>query len=516
MNAALTRIYERLGPHYIPAVVAGLAVTAVFVQLPLALWLEVRYLDASAEQYWKLTAFGIPIVSAALAVGLAVSLQAIAPPYRWLRAGRPLEMAPEVWRRSVRAGFMVVNRGALAIAIAIIPYHLFISPAVLDVDIGVGVAMVLFGEVAVVTGWLILQFVVDLALRPVIRDLASQLPEAPDAPLSGWRLRSKAITTVPVAAFYGAFAAGAFVLHQATPEAQLYTALAAAAVVTLVFAGPVAAIATGSVLDPVNDLIAATKRIRHGDVSTPVPILTDDELGELARSFNRMLAGLREREELRERNLELVNELQASRARIVASSAEARRKVERDLHDGAQQHLILLKLKLGMVERELRKDPEAGARMARTALDDLDRALAELRDLAHGIYPAVLTSDGLPAALEQAAEQAAIPATLSSNGTGRYRPELEAAVYFCCLEALQNSAKHAGDGATAKVSISQENGELRFEVADDGVGFDADAAAESSGIQNMADRIGALGGELRVESAPGGGTRIAGSVPTEG
>ncbi len=100
-----------------------------------------------------------------------------------------------------------------------------------------------------------------------------------------------------------------------------------------------------------------------------------------------------------------------------------------------------------------------------------------------------------------------------SEGAGRHPPEIEAAVYFCCLEALQNVAKHAGEDATATVRLSQDDGELRFEVTDDGRGFDAASANGSAGLQNMADRIGALGGELRVESSPGSGTTVAGSVP---
>jgi signal transduction histidine kinase len=145
--------------------------------------------------------------------------------------------------------------------------------------------------------------------------------------------------------------------------------------------------------------------------------------------------------------------------------------------------------------------------------ESAQRALAELRDLAHGIYPAVLQNDGLPGALAEAAERAAIPATLQCDGAGRYPPELEAAVYFCCLEALQNAAKHAGDGAQAKVELSHRNSALVFAVADDGRGFDATNAPPSAGLQNMTDRIGALGGSLLIDSAPGRGTNVTGTIP---
>ena len=153
--------------------------------------------------------------------------------------------------------------------------------------------------------------------------------------------------------------------------------------------------------------------------------------------------------------------------------------------------------------------------MAAEVRADLARALAELRDLAHGIYPAVLESDGLPAALQAAADRSSMPVTVDADGVGRYAQELEAAVYFCCLEALQNAAKHAGEGATVSVRLSQADGHVQFEVGDDGIGYDVAAIGASSGLQNMADRIGALGGELQIESTPGAGTTVRGCVPME-
>jgi signal transduction histidine kinase len=230
-------------------------------------------------------------------------------------------------------------------------------------------------------------------------------------------------------------------------------------------------------------------------------------------SFNEMLAGLRERERLRGHNVELIDELRASRERIVASADAERRRLERDLHDGAQQQLVLTGLKLGLARRQIDTDPET----AGTTLDeirmDLDRALAELRDLAHGIYPAQLQSDGLPGALRDAVDRAAISSQLHCDATGRYPPEVEAAIYFCCLEALQNAAKHAGEGAHATVRLADDGSVIRFEVTDDGPGFDVAEAASSHGIQNMTDRIGALGGELKIESVPGQGTKVLAVVP---
>jgi signal transduction histidine kinase len=144
---------------------------------------------------------------------------------------------------------------------------------------------------------------------------------------------------------------------------------------------------------------------------------------------------------------------------------------------------------------------------------ELERALSELRDLAHGIYPPLLENEGLPGALGAAVRRAGLPATLSCDGAGRYSRELEAAVYFCCLEALQNASKHAGDGAKAELELAERDGALRFTVADDGHGYDAASINGSAGLQNMTDRIGALGGSLQIVSSPGYGTTVKGTVP---
>jgi signal transduction histidine kinase len=267
-------------------------------------------------------------------------------------------------------------------------------------------------------------------------------------------------------------------------------------------------IVTRTVLTPLESLTAATQRVRAGDLDAAVPVVTADDLGTLTASFNQMLSGLREREALQTRNERLASELRDSLARLAAASDEARRQVERDLHDGAQQRLVLLKLKLAMLER----DPSNEELLAELR-GDLDAALAELRDLAHGIYPAVLESDGLHAALADGAARASISTRVECDGVGRYPREVEAAVYFCCLEALQNAAKHAGEGATAAVRLRGRAGELRFEVTDDGRGCDVGAALRSGGMQNMSDRVGALGGTLRIESEPGKGTTVTGTIP---
>jgi signal transduction histidine kinase len=212
------------------------------------------------------------------------------------------------------------------------------------------------------------------------------------------------------------------------------------------------------------------------------------------------------------RNVRLIEELRASRQRLVAAQDEERRKLERNIHDGVQQQLVALAVKLRLAESMVEADP-AKARVALAALQaDAGTALEELRDLARGIYPPLLADRGLPTALEAQARKAAVPTTVDADGVGRYDQAVEAAVYFCTLEALNNVAKYA-NASQAEVLLAQENGVLRFEVRDDGTGFDVAAARSGTGLQGMTDRLDAIGGELRIESEPGAGTVVGGMVP---
>jgi signal transduction histidine kinase len=207
------------------------------------------------------------------------------------------------------------------------------------------------------------------------------------------------------------------------------------------------------------------------------------------------------------------DELRASRARVVAAADAERRRIERDLHDGAQQHLVALAVNLRLA-RELAESDPAGARAVLDELaGDVHEALEEIRDLAHGIYPQLLVDRGLSEGLRAAVSRAPVLARLEAGAIGRYPAEVEATVYFCCLEALQNVGKHAGPDARATLRVWEEQGGLHFEVADDGSGFDPRTEPRGSGLTNMSDRLGALGGRLSVLSAPGDGTRVAGAVP---
>jgi signal transduction histidine kinase len=215
------------------------------------------------------------------------------------------------------------------------------------------------------------------------------------------------------------------------------------------------------------------------------------------------------------RNVRLIEELRASRQRLVAAQDEERRKLERNLHDGAQQQLVALSVQLKLLEqlagKDTEKERELAAKLQRAASD----AIEELREIARGIYPPLLADQGLAAALESQARKAAVPTTIETAGIGRYTREVESAVYFSALEALNNVAKYA-NASRAVVRLSRADGHLRLEVQDDGVGFDPSATGYGTGLQGMADRMAAVGGEVMIESSPGSGTTVSGRVPVEG
>jgi len=211
------------------------------------------------------------------------------------------------------------------------------------------------------------------------------------------------------------------------------------------------------------------------------------------------------------RNAALIDELRASRRRLVGAQDAERRKIERNLHDGAQQQLIAIMIQLGLLE-ESADDPGAVRQLAPAVRDGLRAALEDLRDLARGIYPPLLADQGLVPALQAQARKASLPVEIDADGVGRYPQDTEAAVYFCALEALQNTAKYAG-ASRATISLSCSGDRLRFTVTDDGAGFDTASTGHGTGLQGMADRLDALGGAFDVRSRPGQGTTVSGQLP---
>jgi signal transduction histidine kinase len=212
------------------------------------------------------------------------------------------------------------------------------------------------------------------------------------------------------------------------------------------------------------------------------------------------------------RNVQLIEEVRASRQRLVTAQDEERRRLERNIHDGAQQQLVALAVKLRLARTLAGKDADR----AQSLLDELQRetqeTLENLRDLARGIYPPLLADQGLAAALEAQARKVPFPVRVEPNGVGRYPADAEATAYFCVLEALQNAAKYA-QASRAVVRLAEADSRLVFSVSDDGAGFDVHRITGGTGLQNMADRVEAVGGSLEVSSAPGRGTTVTGRIP---
>jgi signal transduction histidine kinase len=215
------------------------------------------------------------------------------------------------------------------------------------------------------------------------------------------------------------------------------------------------------------------------------------------------------------RNARLIGELRASRQRIVSAQDAAARRLERNIHDGAQQQLVALAVKTRLADSLVGRDEAKAHDVLSQIQTEAQEALENLRDLARGIYPPILADQGLAVALDAQARRSPVPVAVEAVGISRYRSETEAAVYFSVLEALQNVAKYSG-ASHAMVSLHGDDGHLTFEVIDDGVGFDPGSTSYGTGLQGVADRLAAIDGTLEVRSQPGAGTTIVGIVPTLG
>jgi signal transduction histidine kinase len=204
----------------------------------------------------------------------------------------------------------------------------------------------------------------------------------------------------------------------------------------------------------------------------------------------------------------LEGELRASRARILEASHAERRRIKRDLDDSAQQRLVALRIHLELAGEV---DPEKREVLDRLGLE-VEEALDELREVAHGLYPQVLAQAGVGPALKRIATRSPVRVTVTDQ-LPRQSEAVETAIYFCCLECLQNAAKHAGERARVAVKLSQFDGRAHFSVDDDGPGFDPALTTRGAGLTNLSDRVAAVGGTLRIDARPGRGTRISGDIP---
>ena len=220
-----------------------------------------------------------------------------------------------------------------------------------------------------------------------------------------------------------------------------------------------------------------------------------------------------EGERLAVRATETSSELRASRARLLAAADSERRRIAQDLHDGAQQRLVALRIELELEAEKADQDNPGDAATLREFSAQIEEALEDFRSMTRGIYPAILTDRGIADAVRSAALRSPLPTTVEVENLTVYPQEIATAVYFCCLEALQNVAKHARGATAARIVLKERNSVLRFSISDDGPGFRADRTRLGAGMINMRDRLSVVGGELKVHSTPGHGTRITGRIP---
>ncbi len=268
----------------------------------------------------------------------------------------------------------------------------------------------------------------------------------------------------------------------------------------------------GQAMPPLPDADMSVPVVHQGDLLGAISLtMPKDE--PLRPAGEQLVADVASQAGLVLSNVGLIEDLRTSRQRLVAAQDEARRRLERNIHDGAQQDLVALAIKLRLAGVTVDEDPAQAKQILGELQAETSAALENLRDLARGIYPPLLADLGLAAALNAQASKSAVPVVVEADGIGRFSQDTEAAVYFCCLEALQNVAKYA-KASSARICLQAQNGTLRFTVSDDGAGYDARHTPLGSGQRNMADRLAALGGELEVLSAHGRGTTITAQLPS--
>ena len=421
-----------------------------------------------------------------------------------------------------------------AIAIAVLKYRLY------DIDIVISKA-VLYGSLAVFITAVYAALVVGMGTlvgnrhSPLLTALAAAVVAVAFQPARQWagRLASRVVygrraTPYQVLSDFAQRIGGTYAAEDVLPQmAQIVTAGTGAKKVVVWLRvgdelhpeassdgnpreGPLPV--DGQVLPPLPDSEIRVPVVHQGELLGAISItMPKDE--PLRPAGQQLVTDVASQAGLALANAGLIEDLRASRQRLVTAQDEARRRLERNIHDGAQQDLVALAIKLQLAETTVAADPAQTGPVFGELKADTAGALENLRDLARGIYPPLLADLGLAAALNAQASKSPLPVLVEADGIGRFGQDTEAAVYFCCLEALQNTAKYA-HATQARICLQAHNGILQFTVSDDGTGYDTRHTPMGSGLRNMADRLAALGGQLEVRSAPRQGTTITGHLPT--
>jgi signal transduction histidine kinase len=475
--------------------------------------LVVRYRRAEATERLQIRWFALAAVAVAVGYGVAMSVSFIDAPWvdvveslsLVLFALLPISIGVAVLRYRLFDIDVVVRKAVVVAAIAV-----FFTLVYVAVVGGIGV---LVQEHATT----VLSFVAAAVVAALFQPVLARVRRLADRIVYG-----KRATPYEVMAELGQNLAGTYAAEDVVPRIArvLHDGIGARRVRVLLSVG-----------DGMREVAVWPPDAEHETPDDHVVEVRDrgEALGALAVGMpandpidptrQRLIADLAAQAGLALRNVRLttelrakVDELTAAQKRIVAAQDAERRRLERNIHDGAQQQLVALAVKARLAGSFVgRDDPKASQLLEQIGAETQD-ALDDLRDLARGIYPPLLADKGLPAALEAQARKSPIPVDVSPDGVGRYDQAVEAAIYFSILEALQNAAKYSG-ATRVSVRLERSDGSLTFEVRDDGAGFDPRSTGYGTGLQGIADRLAALDGSLDVRSAPGTGTEVRGKVP---
>jgi signal transduction histidine kinase len=507
------------------------------------LWSDPFGSSAQAEPPALVAAFSLAL--AALAVSVAAVVVRFARSVgeerlqlKWFAAAAVLVLvmfAVTFWLNSavLDALFNLAFLGLwVAVAIAVLKYRLY------DIDIVISKA-VLYGSLAVFITAVYAALVVGVGTlaggrdRPLLAALAAAVVAVAFQPVRQWagRLANRVVygrraTPYQVLSDFARRIGGTYSAEGVLPQMAQTVAAGTGAEQVMVWLRvddelrPEASSDGSSRAGPLPVAGHELPRLPDADMSAPV-VHQGELLGAISVQMpqdeplrpagQQLVADVASQAGLVLANAGLIEDLRASRQRLVTAQDEGRRRLERNIHDGAQQDLVALGIKLRLADMTV-EDPVQTRELLGELQADAAGALANLRDLARGIYPPLLADLGLAAALSAQASKSPLPVTVEADEIGRFGQDTEAAVYFCCLEALQNTAKYA-HATQVRICLQAPNGTLRFTVSDDGTGYDARHTPMGSGLRNMADRVAALGGRLEVQSAPGQGTTVTGQLP---
>lgn len=504
LDRMLARAYGRAGRWYLPCTAfAGWLLALGFGYVEALLFIRFSGLDSEARLRILV---GLTIVFALGAVaGFILSIWSL----QLSRHRSRGDSVDDLWAATMQQPYLVILANLVPAAIWVPSASVYVLSREREFDVFL-LAFALIGEYGgvflTVTAAV---FAVPTVLRPVMRDLSTRHGR-PTRTHGGPWIRRDLLVFVPGMALCSGTIGVASGFSPNVDTRYMMLSAGISILVALGWSVPLGALLARSVLTPLREVLKASERIKIADFGTPVPELWSDEFAVIARSLNEAMTGLADRERLAEDNQALLADVQASRVRIVKASDEARRRVERDLHDGAQQRLVALLVGLKTLADSCEELSQS--EIAQTLEDlaaELKEGLVELRELASGLHPTVLSTQGIGAAVRKLSDRSSIPVSIECS-TDRYPESVEVAAYFVVAETLANVAKYAR-ATSASVVVEPTPDSLVVSIRDDGIG--GVDITRGTGVLGLMDRVEALGGALAITSPVGEGTLVRAEIP---